>query len=61
VLGGYAKRVGPLTIAAFDGRMLNVHPAPLPKFDGQGMYGTQGLDEHLTPRTMVSTLDSWTT
>jgi phosphoribosylglycinamide formyltransferase-1 len=39
VLSGYAKRVGPLTIAAFDGRMLNVHPAPLPEFGGQGMYG----------------------
>src|ERR687897_771294 len=39
VLSGYAKRVGPLTIAAFDGRMLNVHPAPLSEFGGQGMYG----------------------
>jgi phosphoribosylglycinamide formyltransferase 1 len=39
VLSGYAKRVGPLTIVAFDGRMLNVHPAPLPEFGGQGMYG----------------------
>jgi len=35
----YAKRIGPLTTAAFDRRMLNVHPAPLREFGGQGMYG----------------------
>jgi folate-dependent phosphoribosylglycinamide formyltransferase PurN len=33
-----------LTIAAFDGRMLNVHPAPLPEFGGQGMYGMELVD-----------------
>ena len=39
---GGAQRIGeargPLTIAAFDRRMLNVNPAPLPEFGGQGMY-----------------------
>lgn len=39
VLSGYAKRVGQLTVSAFEGRILNVHPAPLPNFGGQGMYG----------------------
>jgi phosphoribosylglycinamide formyltransferase 1 len=40
-LAGYMKRVGPLTLAAFKGRVLNTHPALLPKFGGKGMYGDQ--------------------
>lgn len=39
VLSGYAKLVGPLTLARFAHRILNVHPAPLPRFGGKGMYG----------------------
>lgn len=39
VLAGYMKRIGPHTLARFRGRMLNTHPALLPKFGGQGMYG----------------------
>lgn len=39
VLSGYLRRVGPKMLAAFPGRMLNVHPALLPAFGGQGMYG----------------------
>ncbi|HLI66299.1 MAG TPA: phosphoribosylglycinamide formyltransferase [Caulobacteraceae bacterium] len=39
VLSGYLRMVGPLTLAAYRGRMLNVHPALLPKFGGKGMYG----------------------
>jgi phosphoribosylglycinamide formyltransferase 1 len=39
ILSGYAKLVGPLTLATFHNRMLNVHPAPLPRFGGRGMYG----------------------
>lgn len=39
VLSGWMKRVGPRTIAAFRGRMLNVHPAPIPQFGGEGMWG----------------------
>lgn len=39
VLSGYAKLVGLLTLSAFPQRVLNVHPAPLPRFGGQGMYG----------------------
>jgi phosphoribosylglycinamide formyltransferase 1 len=38
-LGGYMKRLGPQTLAAFQGRILNTHPALLPKFGGQGMFG----------------------
>ena len=39
VLAGYMKKVGPWTLAAFKDRILNTHPALLPKFSGQGMFG----------------------
>jgi phosphoribosylglycinamide formyltransferase 1 len=39
LLAGYMKRLGPLTLAAFSGRILNTHPALLPQFGGQGMFG----------------------
>jgi len=39
ILAGYMKRLGPVTLAAYRGRILNIHPALLPKFGGQGMYG----------------------
>lgn len=39
VLAGYLKKVGPVTLEAFEGRILNIHPALLPKFGGPGMYG----------------------
>jgi phosphoribosylglycinamide formyltransferase-1 len=39
LLAGYMKRLGPSTLAAFAGRIINTHPALLPQFGGQGMYG----------------------
>jgi phosphoribosylglycinamide formyltransferase 1 len=39
VLAGYTKRLGPATLTAFSGRVFNTHPALLPAFAGQGMYG----------------------
>jgi len=38
-LAGYMKRLGPRTLAAFPARILNTHPALLPKFGGPGMFG----------------------
>jgi phosphoribosylglycinamide formyltransferase 1 len=38
-LAGYMKRLGPRTLAAFPARILNTHPALLPKFGGTGMFG----------------------
>lgn len=38
-LAGYMKRLGPRTLAAFPARILNTHPALLPKFGGHGMFG----------------------
>lgn len=40
VLAGYMKKVGPETLAAYAGRIVNVHPALLPKHGGHGMYGS---------------------
>jgi phosphoribosylglycinamide formyltransferase-1 len=39
LLLGYLKLLGPSTIAAYDGHILNIHPALLPKYGGHGMYG----------------------
>jgi formyltetrahydrofolate-dependent phosphoribosylglycinamide formyltransferase len=39
VLAGYLKLVPTDTVSAFDGRMINIHPALLPAFGGPGMYG----------------------
>lgn len=39
VLSGYMRRIGPKTLAALPGRIINIHPALLPAFGGQGMYG----------------------
>ena len=39
VLAGYMKKIGPETLAAYSGRIINIHPALLPKHGGKGMYG----------------------
>jgi phosphoribosylglycinamide formyltransferase-1 len=39
VLSGYLRQLGPRTLAAYEGRVLNIHPGPLPRFGGHGMYG----------------------
>ena len=39
VLAGYMRKLGPETLQAFSGRILNIHPALLPKYGGKGMYG----------------------
>src|SRR5690348_6787155 len=39
ILAGYMRKLGPETLGAFARRILNVHPALLPKHGGKGMYG----------------------
>jgi phosphoribosylglycinamide formyltransferase-1 len=39
LLAGYMKKLGPPTVAAFEGRVFNSHPALLPAFGGRGLYG----------------------
>ncbi len=38
-LAGYMKKIGPKVLAHFKNRVLNIHPALLPKFGGKGMFG----------------------
>jgi phosphoribosylglycinamide formyltransferase 1 len=53
-LAGYMKQVGPLVLAAFKGRVLNTHPALLPKFGGKEMYGDRVFEEILKARETES-------
>ena len=39
VLAGYMKLIPKEVVRAFPGRMINIHPALLPKFGGPGFYG----------------------
>ncbi|MHB9155160.1 MAG: phosphoribosylglycinamide formyltransferase [Endomicrobiales bacterium] len=38
-LAGFLLKLEPNFIRAFKGRIINIHPALLPKFGGKGMYG----------------------
>jgi len=39
LLAGYMKRLGPKVLQEYRGRIVNTHPALLPRFGGKGMYG----------------------
>ena len=39
MLAGYMKKLGDETLSAFPNRILNTHPALLPKHGGRGFYG----------------------
>jgi phosphoribosylglycinamide formyltransferase 1 len=41
LLAGFMKKIGPRVLSAYKGRILNIHPALLPKFGGKGMYGAR--------------------
>ena len=38
-LAGYLKKVPDIIVKEYKSRILNIHPALLPKFGGKGMYG----------------------
>lgn len=38
-LAGYMRRVGDAILQEYNARIVNIHPALLPSFGGQGMYG----------------------
>src|SRR5262245_45907121 len=38
-LAGYLLKLEPCMVRAFPNRILNIHPALLPKYGGKGMYG----------------------
>jgi len=54
LLAGYMKQLGPLVLAAFKGRILNTHPALLPKFGGNGMYGDRVFEAVLQAHEVES-------
>jgi phosphoribosylglycinamide formyltransferase-1 len=39
ILAGCMKRLGTVTLRAYEGRNLNIHPTLLPRLGGKGMYG----------------------
>ena len=39
ILSGYLRQLGPRMLQHYEGRILNIHPGPLPQFGGHGMYG----------------------
>ena len=41
VMAGYMKMLGPATLERFRNRVMNSHPALLPKFGGKGMFGSR--------------------
>src|SRR4051812_4504305 len=41
VLAGYLKRIPPAVVREYSGRIINIHPALLPAFGGEGMYGAR--------------------
>jgi len=40
-LAGYLKLLAPEIIAVYRDRIINIHPALLPKYGGKGMYGSR--------------------
>jgi len=41
ILAGFLLKVPDNLLKAYPGRIINIHPALLPKFGGQGMYGSR--------------------
>lgn len=39
VLAGFMNKISDVLLAAFPGKIVNIHPALLPKHGGKGMYG----------------------
>ena len=39
VLAGFLWKIPPALVAAFPNKIINIHPALLPKYGGKGMYG----------------------
>jgi formyltetrahydrofolate-dependent phosphoribosylglycinamide formyltransferase len=54
VLAGYLKLVPADVVQAYDGCMVNIHPALLPSFGGKGMYGMRVHEAVLASGATVS-------
>jgi phosphoribosylglycinamide formyltransferase/phosphoribosylglycinamide formyltransferase-1 len=53
-LAGYLRLIPTAVIDAFRGRIVNIHPALLPAFGGQGMYGSRVHDAVISAGCMIS-------
>jgi phosphoribosylglycinamide formyltransferase-1 len=54
ILSGYLRKLGPRTLAAYRSRILNIHPALLPRYGGVGMYGRRVHEAVIASRDAVS-------
>lgn len=54
VLAGYLRLIPPSVIAAVQGRIVNIHPALLPKYGGPGMFGKHVHQTVLAAQEKVS-------
>ncbi len=54
VLAGFMWLIPPKIVSRFRGRIVNIHPALLPKFGGKGMYGINVHNEVISNREKVS-------
>ncbi len=41
VLAGFLWKIPPAMVQEFSGKIINIHPALLPKYGGKGMYGSR--------------------
>ena len=57
ILAGYLRKIPVELIQAFPERIINVHPALLPKFGGRGMYG---MNVHRAVHTQNETVSGIT-
>ncbi len=54
VLAGYMKKLPPPVVREFRDRIVNIHPALLPRYGGEGMYGMHVHEAVLAAREKVS-------
>ena len=54
VLAGYMKKIDPAIIRRYRNNIINIHPALLPAFGGQGMYGHYVHEAVIAQRAPVS-------
>ena len=54
VLAGYIRKIPPRVLRRFHNRVLNIHPALLPKYGGKGMYGSRVHEAVLESNDNVS-------
>ncbi len=54
ILAGFLWKLPPTLIQAYPNQILNIHPALLPKFGGQGMYGIRVHEAVLAARETES-------